>query len=208
MDQHEQTEVMPGRLARWAMRVERAWSWCVSRVRAGCRCAAEPLRPWRPAVLVDAPRGRSRRLRRMVRQATREQFRALGVRHPEHLLIVVQELVHEEQPLASLLRVYEDDEQHRRHVLFVALSVDGEAMSDGAVLSVLRQQLNVVVGDALGGIAFTHEVHSARRRSKAAVTPIRPTNDPTSAPPWDEEAPFPDDQDMPAPGAVPAAAGG
>lgn len=206
MDEQDHAEVMPGRLARWAMRVERAWSWCVSRVRAGCRCAAEPLHPWRPAVLVDAPRVRGRRLRRMVRQVTREQFRALGVRHPDHLLIVVQELVHEEQPLASVLRVYEDAQQRQRHVLFIALSVDGEAMSDGAVLSVLRQQLNVVVASELGRVADTHVVAPAKRRAKAAVTPIRPTNEP--APPWDEEAPFPDDQDMSAPGAVPAAAGG
>lgn len=204
MDQQE--DVRPGRLARWAMQVERAWSWCMLMVCTGCRSATEPLRPWKPAVLVDAPRGRSRRLRRMVRQATREQFRALAVEPPEHLLIVVQQVVYEEQPLASVLRVYEDAEERRRHVLFVATTVDGEAVSDGAVLSVIRPQLNVVVASALGRIADTHVVAPTKRRPKAAVTPLRPASEPE--PPWDEEAPFPDDHDMPAPGAVPAAAGG
>src|SRR5690606_39786598 len=63
--------------------------------------------------------------------ATRTQFRALGVTPPQHLLIVVQRTVVDgDRPLASLLQVFEQPGGDRRHVLFLALAVGEESMSD------------------------------------------------------------------------------
>src|SRR5690606_17873842 len=107
----------PRRLARWRARVASAMRWCAARAAAGSRVIAGRLRPWQPAVIVDARRGRTRRLRRMLNRATRMQFHALGVTPPEHLLIVVQRSVRGDRPLASLLEVYEDAHGARRHVL-------------------------------------------------------------------------------------------
>src|SRR5690606_37242111 len=143
-------------IRRWFARGTQAVIWCCVRLRAGWRAAARRLRPWRPIVLVDAKRSRARRLRRMLSRATRAQFRALGVPHPDHLLIVVQRTVEqEERQLASLLQVFEHGDGSRRHALFLALSVGEESMSDGAVAAALRQQLHEVVGEALGALVCT-----------------------------------------------------
>ncbi|MCA9846334.1 MAG: hypothetical protein KC472_00040 [Dehalococcoidia bacterium] len=165
-------------------------------LRAGWRVAATRLRPWQPVVLVDAKRGRARRLRRMLSRATRAQFRALGVPHPDHLLIVVQRTVeHEERQLPSLLQVFEIGHQVRRHVLFLALTVEGEPMSDGAIVAALRQQLHEVVGEALGVLVCAVPGVRTSTPRPAAVVPLRPLA--AEPPPFDHEAPFPDDADAP-----------
>lgn len=155
-----------------------AWRFVVGR----CRL-------WSPVVLVDAKRARARRLRRAIARATRAQFRALGVAPPPHLLVVVQRVVGEERPLTALLQVFEDASGVRRHVLFMALSVNGEPVSDGEVVATLRQQLHRVVSDALGTLALTVPVGPSRTRP-ATVTPIRSIDEP----PY-EDAPPPDDPD-------------
>jgi len=165
-------------------------------IRTGWRAAATRLRPWQPVVLVDAKRGRARRLRRMLKRATRAQFRALGVPHPDHLLIVVQRTVEQEgHQWPSLLQVFETERQVRRHVLFLALMVESEPMTDGTVVAALRQQLHEVVGEALGELVCAVPGDRARKQRPTPVVPLRlPTPE---APPFDHEAPFPDDADAP-----------
>ncbi len=183
-------------IRRWIARGAHAVIWCCVRLRAGSCAAARRLRPWRPIVLVDAKRGRARRLRRMLSRATQTQFRALGVPHPDHLLIVVQHTVEqEERQLASLLQVFEHGDGTRRHALFLALSVGEESMSDGAVVAALRQQLHEVVGEALGALVCAVPGARAGTQRPAAVVPLRPLV--SEPPPFDYEAPFPDDADAP-----------
>lgn len=183
-------------VARWRDRMVASARWCGAHVRAGWRAIHRRLRPWKPAVLVDARRGRSRRLRRMLGRAARMQFRALGVAPPKHLLIVVQRTVVDgDRPLAALLQVFEDEHGVRRHVLFVALMVGDEHASDGAIVATLRQQLHAVVGDALGALVSTVSCEPARRQRAARIVPLREAPEP---PPFDEEAPPPDDTWAPA----------
>ena len=183
-------------IRRWIPRITHAVIWCCVQLRAGWRTAATRLRPWCPVVLVDAKRGRARRLRRMLSRATRAQFRALGVPHPDHLLIVVQRTVErEERQLASLLQVFETGHQVRRHVLFLALTVEGEPMTDGTVVAALRQQLHEVVAEALGELVCAVPGERARKQRPAPVVPLHPLV--TEPPPFDHEAPFPDDADAP-----------
>lgn len=183
-------------IRRWTGRITHAVIWCCLQLRAGWRAAATRLRPWRPVVLVDAKRGRARRLRRMLCRATRAQFRALGVPRPDHLLIVVQRTVEqEERQLASLLQVFETGDQVRRHVLFLALTVEGEPMTDGTVVAALRPRLHEVVREALGELVCAVPGDRARKQRPTPVVPLRlPTPE---APPFDHEAPFPDDADAP-----------
>jgi len=179
----------PGLIQRSADRIEQAVEWCEATVKAGWKATMRWLRPWKPVVLVDAKRGRARRLRRMIVRATQAQYRALGVAPPPHLLVVVQRHVRDERPLASLLQVFEDTEHRKRHVLFLALMVGEESVSDGAVVATLRQQLHEVVAEALGPIVCTVPTPAAQPRS-AAVVPLHP---PRPAPPIEDEAPPLDD---------------
>lgn len=126
----------------------------------------------------------------MLSRATRMQFRALGVAPPKHLLIVVQRNVQGEGSLAALLQVFESHDGVRRHVLFLALSVGEESMSDGAIVATLRQQLHVVVGDALGSLVSAVPCEPPRKRPSAQVVPIRQQE--PEVPPF-EDAPPPDD---------------
>ena len=164
--------------------------WCRTHGIAAWRYVVGRCRPWGPAVLVDAKRPRARRLRRAITRATRAQFRALGVTPPPHLLVIAQRIVHEERPLSALLQVFEDEGGLRRHVLFLALSVQGEPLSDGEVIATLRQQLHRVAGDRLGTLTLTVPVGPPRARP-ATVTPIRSVE----APSYEEDAPPPDDAD-------------
>ena len=178
-----------GFVARIADPVMRSSHWCRARLVMGWNTVVRGCRPWTPEVLVDAKRARARRLRRAIRRGMRAQFRALGVTPPAHLLVVVQRAVSEERPLAALLQVFEDAGGVRRHVLFIALTVNAEPVSDGEVVAILRQQLHRLVGDALGALALTVPIAPARTR-RAAVTPIRPVEEPPFA-----DAPPPDDDD-------------
>lgn len=180
----------PRFVARIVTAAARLWRWSSDRVVSGWHVCNQRLRPWRPVVLVDARRGRARRLRRMLSRATRMQFRALGVAPPAHLLIVVQRTVQGEHPLASLLQVFEDANGVRRHVLFLGLTVGEESMSDGAIVATLRQQLHEVVGDALGPLARSVACEPPRTRRPAPVVPIRRQE---PEPPPFEDAPPPDD---------------
>lgn len=164
-----------------------AWRWLVTQSSKLRGAVAARLRPWRPAVAADVSGKRGRRLRRTVARVTRTHFRALGVTPPGHLLVVVQRtVVEEEHPLAALLQVFEDGEGHRRHVLFLALSVDGRQVGDEEVIATLRQQLQRVVADELGTLRLAVPLEPARSRPPAAVVPIRREPEP---PPFDEEAP-------------------
>lgn len=178
-----------GAVARVTETVAHGTLWCRAHIVAGWHVLVGRCLPWTPAVLVDAKRARARRLRRMVGRATRAQFRALGVTPPEQLLVIVQRTVHEDRPLAALLQVFEDGTGIRRHVLFIALTVNGEPVSDGEVVATLRQQLHRVVGDTLGTLALTVPIGPSRTRP-ATVTPIRPMEEPPF-----EDAPPPDDPD-------------
>ncbi len=141
-------------------------------------------------MLVDAKRGRARRLCRAIASTTRAQLRALGVTPPAHLLVVVQRtVVEQERPLAALLQVFEDEAGRRRHVLFLALAVDGRQLSDDDVVGTLRQQLQRVVAAELGPLTLSVAVEPARARSSAAIVPLRR---PEQAAPFDDEAPPPD----------------
>ncbi len=141
-------------------------------------------------MLVDAKRGRARRLCRAIASTTRAQLRALGVTPPAHLLVVVQRTVVEQQrPLAALLQVFEDEASRRRHVLFLALAVDGRQLSDDDVVATLRQQLQRVVSAELGPLALSVPVEPARTRSSAAIVPLRRSH---QASPFDDEGPPPE----------------
>jgi len=180
-----------GLIAGWYERVQLAARWCGQHVRSGVRAVICLLRPWKPVVLVDSRRARARRLRRVLSRATRTQFRALGVTPPQHLLIVVQRTVVDgDRPLASLLQVFEQPGGDRRHVLFLALAVGEESMSDGAIVAMLRQQLHEVAGDALGSLVCSVPCTAPRQSRPAAVVPLRHVE--PEAPPFDE-APPPDD---------------
>lgn len=163
---------------------------CSAAVAAGWHFVRAYLRPWRPVVLVDARRGRARRLRRAIAGTTRAQLRALGVTPPVHLLVVVQRtVVEQERPLAALLQVFEDEASRRRHVLFLALAVHGRQLSDDDVLATLRQQLQRVVAAELGPLTLSVATEPARARSSAAIVPLRRTQ---HASPFDDEVPPPE----------------
>ncbi len=164
--------------------------WCRTHGIAAWQYIVGRCRPWTPVVLVDAKRARARRLRRAIARATRAQFRALGVTPPAHLLVVVQRTVHEERPLSALLQVFEDGDGLRRHLLFLALTVQGEPVGDSEVVATLRQQLHRVAGDGLGTLTLTVPIGPPRARP-ATVTPIRSVE----APPYEEDAPPLDDAD-------------
>ncbi len=131
----------PRLMARWAARIRSAAQRCVTLMKAGWSATVHRLRPWKPVVIVDAKHGRARRLRRALVRATRAQFKALGVAPPEHLLVVVQRVVLSDRPVASLLQVFDGRDGRRRHVLYLAFVVGDDSMSDGAIVSTLRQQL-------------------------------------------------------------------
>lgn len=164
-----------------------AWRWSLIQSSGVRRVVAARPRPWRPAVAADVSGKRGRRLRRTIARVTRTHFRALGVTPPGHLLVVVQRTVVDEvRPLTALLQVFEDGDRHRRHVLFLALSVDGRQIGDEEVIATLRQQLQRVVADELGTLRLTVPLEPARSRQPAAVVPIRREPEPH---PFDEEAP-------------------
>ncbi|GMU40114.1 MAG: hypothetical protein AMXMBFR23_09800 [Chloroflexota bacterium] len=154
-------------------------------------------------MIVDAKRGRARRLRRMLTRTTRTQFRALGVAPPQHLLVVVQRIVRSERPEASLLQVFDGRDGVRRHVLYLAFVVGDESMSDGEIVATLRQRLYEVVGDALGAVRTVPVTVEQPR--PASVVPFRaPVAEP---PPFDDDdAPPLDDSWMPMDGGAIAAA--
>src|SRR5690606_35857580 len=111
--------------------------------------------------------------------------RALGVTPPAHLLVVVQRTVVEDgRPVAALLEVFEDGEGLRRHVLFLALSVDGRQVSDEEVVATLRQQLQHVAADDLGTLRTSVALAPTPARRAAAVVPLRPAQD---MPAFDED---------------------
>ncbi len=180
----------PRLMARWAARTRSAARWCARWMKAGCRATARRLRPWKPVVIVDAKRGRARRLRRMLTRTTRAQFRALGVMPPQHLLVVVQRIVRGERPEASLLQIFDGRDGVRRHVLYLAFVVGEESMSDGAIVATLRQRLYEVVGDALGPMRALPV--TAEQPRPASVVPFRapvaepPSFDDDDAPPLDD----------------------
>lgn len=185
----------PGKAARCGMRVQAALRRGGRAVRAFATAVRGRCRPWAPTVQVDARRGRARRLRRALRRATRAHVRALGVLPPQHLLIVVQRsVVSEEGALTSLLQVFEDPTGVRRHVLFLALSVGDEPVTDGAVVAQLRQQLHEVVGEALGPLVASVGKTPAHRRAEPvplhplAVQPSAPGDEPPPPSEWWEPA--------------------
>jgi len=183
------------RTRRWAagiaLPVSRASAWCRSRIMSTGRVVARWIRPWRPVVAADVSGKRGRRLRKEIGRVTRTHFRALGVTPPGHLLVVVQRtVVEEDRPLAALLQVFEDGEGRRRHVLFLALSAGGEQVSDEGVLATLRQQLQRVVADELGTLRLSVPLEPARVRTPAVVVPMRREQE---HPPFDEEAPPPEE---------------
>mgnify|MGYP005819201045 CR=1 FL=1 len=163
------------------------------------------LRPWSPVVLVDARRARARRLRRVLRHAARAQFRALGVPPPPHLLVVVQRTVSDGRPLAALLQVYEDAGGRQRHVLFIALAVDGEPVGDGAIVATLRQQLLHLAGGELGELVHAHA--QPARVPDALGEAAASDAIPAGAVVADDEPPPLDDEWLMRNGAVPVAAG-
>ena len=73
--------------------------------------------------------------------------------------------------------------------------VEGEPMSDGAIVAALRQQLHEVVGEALGVLVCAVPGVRTSTPRPAAVVPLRPLA--AEPPPFDHEAPFPDDADAP-----------
>lgn len=154
------------------------------------RWAGARLRRWRPAVAADVSGKRGRRLRRSITRVTRTHFRALGVTPPGHLLVVVQRTVVEERrPLAALLQMFEDSGGQRRHVLFLALSVEGRQVGDEDVIATLRQQLQRVVADELGTLRLSVPLEPTRVRPAAAPIPIRRGE---QVPPFEDEVPAPE----------------
>lgn len=173
----------PRLMARWAARMRSAAQRCVTLMKAGWSATVHRLRPWKPVVIVDAKHGRARRLRRALVRATRAQFKALGLAPPEHLLVVVQRVVLSDRPVASLLQVFDGRDGRRRHVLYLAFVVGDDSMSDGAIVSTLRQQLDEVVGEALGPVVRAVPVTAAR--PPASVVPLRPVA--PEPPPFDDD---------------------
>jgi len=157
-------------------------------------------------VIVDANRRRTRRLRRVVVRTTREQFKALGVAPPQHLLIVVQRIVQRERPEASLLHVFDGSDGMRRHVLYLALRVGDEPMSTGAIAATLRQRLYDVMGDQLMPVVLAGPPADVPTRP-ASVVALRPSV-PEPPPFDDDDAPPLDDSWAPVDGGALAAAQG
>ena len=198
------------RTRRWAAGIvssgRSASIWCRSRLMSGGRVVARWIRPWRPVVAADVKGKRGRRLRKEIGRVTRTHFHALGVTPPAHLLVVVQRtVVEEDRPLAALLQVFEDGENRRRHVLFLALSAGGEQVSDEGVLATLRQQLQRVVADELGTLRLSVPLEPARVRTPAVVVPMRQDQEP---PPFEDEAPLPEESFESWDGVAAAAAAG
>ena len=151
-------------------------AWACERRDALARHLGLRLRPWSPAVLVDVPGRRGGRLRRALVRAAREQVRALAVHPPHHLVVIVQRSVAGEagRPLGALLQRFEHETGAVRHVLFLALCVDGRALGDDDVVATFRQQLQLVLENELGTLALSMPTAApVRRRALAPVVPIR-----------------------------------
>ena len=156
------------------------------------RAARARMRPWRPQVAVDVAGRRGRRLRRAVGRAAAGHLRALGVAPPERLLVAVQRTVVEGgRPLEALLQVFEDGAGRRRHVLFLALSVEGRSVGDRELVATLRQQLQAVASGQLGELRLQvaqEPVAAAPRAATAAPGPAGPLVFDPAEPPLPERA--------------------
>lgn len=168
-----------------------AWAGLHNWLGARRRQLAQQLRPWAPTVAADVAGKRGRTLRRVIARVTRTHLQALGVTAPGHLLIVLQRTVTlDERPLAALLQVFEDGAGRRRHVLFLAQSVEGRQVGDEELIATLRQQLQQVVADELGTLCLSVPLAPSRPRRAAAVVPLRRREE---SPPFDEDVPPPED---------------
>ena len=154
--------------------VRRLAAAAAGRPAAWWRDARARMRPWRPEVAADVEGRRGRRLRRAVERAAAGHLRALGVAPPERLLVVVQRTVVEGgRPLEALLQIFEDEAGRRRHVLFVALSVEGRPVGDREVVATLRQQLQAVASGQLGELRLqvAQEPAAAGPRAQGSAAP-------------------------------------
>ncbi|MYH40674.1 MAG: hypothetical protein F4150_02635 [Chloroflexi bacterium] len=171
----------------------RAAEAAAARPAAWWRAARARMRPWRPEVAVDVAGRRGRRLRRTVERAAAGHLRALGVAPPERLLVAVQRTVVEGgRPLEALLQLFEDEAGRRRHVLFVALSVEGRSVGDREVVATLRQQLQAVALGQLGElrlqVAQEPVAAGPRAQGTAAPGPAGPHVFDPAEPPLSERA--------------------
>lgn len=176
---------------RFRSRAARAWAGLGGWLSVGRAYVMKRLRPWTPTVAADIPGKRGRTLRKQIAGVTRMHLQALGVMAPGHLLIVLQRtVILDERPLGALLQVFEDGAGRRRHVLFLAQSVEGRQVGDEELIATLRQQLQQVVADELGTLRLSVPLTPSRPRRAPAVVPLRRREE---APPFDEDVPPPED---------------
>ncbi len=142
----------------------------------GAVAAWRRLRTRGPSVIVDARRGQAGKLRVAVRRVTRAYADGMGVELTRDLLVVVQRIVHDGRQLNALLQAFNGQDDSRRYVIYVALSVNGRPVAEDELLSALRHQLAQVLGDLSGKPVLTVplDLEVPRLRSAAAVVELRP----------------------------------
>jgi hypothetical protein len=136
-------------------------------------------------VIIDGRRRQAGGLRRALGRATRGYARALGADLPANLVIVAQRVVHEGGQLNGLFQAFKAEDGTQRHVVLLALSVNGRQVSEDELLAALRcgltRALEDVIGKAVRSVAIDLEV--PRARAGAPIAEFRPNGHTPAAEP-------------------------
>jgi len=147
---------------------------------AGCRRTLVGLLrhfwPNKPVVIIDGRRRQARRLRDGLGRAARGYANALGVELPSNLVVVAQRVVHEAGQLNGLFQAFQGEDGMQRHVILLALSVNGRQVSEDELLAALRagltRALEDVIGKAVRSVPIDLEV--PRAKAGAPIAEFRP----------------------------------
>jgi hypothetical protein len=169
------------RLGDWCLRLLRA-------MRTRSRSAASGLvrRLWPgPTVIIDARRRQAQRLRGSISRAARGYARALSVELPPNLVVVAQRVVHEAGQLNGLFQAFQGTDGARRHVVLLALSVNGRAVGDDELLAALRCGLTRALEDAIGKpvMSVPIDLEVPRAKAGAPIAEFRPNSNRPQAEP-------------------------
>lgn len=128
-----------------------------------------------PKVILDSRVGTLRYGRGELARAARQYADALGTPLPNGLTVLVQRVVHDGRQLNGLLQTF-DGPAGRRHVIHLALSVNGRPVAEDELLAAMRHQLNRLFQESIGKPILTMplDLEIPRVRAGAPVVELRP----------------------------------
>jgi hypothetical protein len=136
-------------------------------------------------VIIDGRRRQAGRLRGALGRAARGYASALGVDLPANLVVVAQRVVHEAGQLNGLFQAFQGEDGTQRHVVLLALSVNGRQVSEDELLAALRAGLTRALEDVIGkpvrSVPIDLEV--PRARAGAPIAEFRPNGNTPPAEP-------------------------